>query len=74
MTKAYQSREQDAPMPLTLLALLGVRPIYVPHLPADALLLLRYGLVLIDTDLSDEAKGRVADQTLTAAVDMLADS
>ena len=56
-------------MLLRLLNFLGVRPIYVPHLPADALILLRYGLVLIDADLDAEALSRVADRTLTAAVD-----
>ena len=57
-----------------LLYLISVQPIYVPHLAADALLLFRYGLVLIDADLSAEAEDRVVDQTLTAAVDMLTDS
>jgi hypothetical protein len=53
-----------------ILNLIGVRPIYVPQLTADALLLLRYGLVLIDADLDDEAKMRIANRAIAAALDV----
>ena len=75
LDQGLKSREQDALIVLAhLLYLISVQPIYVPHLAADALLLLRYEVVLIDADLSAEAEDRVVDQTLTAAVDMLTDS
>jgi len=49
---------------LPLLDLIGVRPIWVEGLTADALLLLRYGLVLINPDLDAAALARVTDRTL----------
>ena len=53
--------------PEAVLEAIGVRPVYVEDLGADALTLLRDHLVLIDADLTPERLARVVDFVLDAA-------
>jgi len=55
--------------PEAVLKAIGVRPVYVEALDADALMLLKYHLVLINPDLDDEALARVVAHVLKAALD-----
>jgi len=52
--------------PEAVLEAIGVRPVYVEDLGADALTLLRDHLVLIDADLTPERLARVVDFVLDA--------
>ena len=54
-------------LPLALLALAGLRVIYVDHLGRDALLLPDHSIVLIDAGLDCAGLTQIADQALTAA-------
>ena len=54
---------------LAVLEAIGVRPVYVPQLTADALLLLRYCLVLIAEGLDAEALDRVVERVVDAAIE-----
>ena len=54
---------------LAVLEAIGARPLLVADLDADALLLLRYGLVLINADLDAEALGRVVERVIDASIE-----
>lgn len=53
--------------PEAVLKAIGVRPVYVEELGADALLLDEHDIVLIDADLPVEALAQVVAQVLKAA-------
>lgn len=48
-----------------VLSLLGLRPVYVDELGMDALLLGRWGLVLIDAGLGSDSLTQLGDQLLS---------
>jgi hypothetical protein len=54
---------------LAVLEAIGARPLLVADLEADALLLLRYGLVLVNADLDDEALERVVERVIDASIE-----
>ena len=63
----------DAPMnqPIPMFDLLGVRPIWVEGLAADALILLEERLVLVRADLDARRITQVIDQVLEAVTETL---
>lgn len=59
------------PEVVQVLSIVGIRPVIVPDLGRDALLLLEYGLMLIDGDLSVEKVDNVIDWGLAEAAETL---
>lgn len=53
---------------LTILEALGVRVVEVDDLPAESLLLHKWGLALIDADLSGRSRGLVLDRLIQASI------
>jgi len=54
---------------VAVLEAIGIRPVYVETLGADALMLLKHHLVLIDADLPVKALAQIVTQVLKAALD-----
>ena len=52
-----------------VLEAIGARTIFVEDLGMDALMFLKYGIVLVDADLDAERLDRVVEQVVDAAIE-----